>query len=181
MAMDLHLYLRNGTRALHQRTEALLAMDESTITAQHYRRFLVVMGAAHERFAPGIASIEGAYGGDVDRLWTALKQDLDTDHRMEKSIADASAPPLSVAHRWGHAYVLTGSSLGASVIRKRVSRCLPGSTPSRYLEHCAAGARRQWPSFLKALNDSCVNKTEALAGATDAFEFVASRFAGAGQ
>lgn len=174
--MDLHLHLRNGTRAIHRKTEHLFALDEAALTAQRYRRFLVVMSAVHERFAPGITTIEAAYGGSIEQLRTALQRDLDLENGGEEIAAPASPTAESVAHRWGHAYVLAGSSLGASVIRKRVRRFLPAATPSVYLDLSAASARHQWPLFLKALNESGINKTGALAGATDAFDFVAASF-----
>jgi hypothetical protein len=104
----------------------------------------------------------------ADKLIDAIDQDLNSvgvgiDIPL-KSTKDSAVDFGTIAHRltvngweilvaqmWGHAYVLEGSAMGASMMIKSARSKLPDHAGIEYLKLSTAHAKRRWPRFVSSL------------------------------
>ena len=159
--MSPHSDLKAATRAAHDRVDSSFAAYDLASEADH-RRFL-------ERHAAAFLPIEQALtNAGAERLivgWTdnrrsaALLADL-ADLGMD--VPEPLSPPSydSDAAIFGGAYVLEGSRLGGSVLRRSVA---PG-LPRRFLDSVHPPGR--WREFVAKLNQS-LYESASLRRATD--------------
>jgi heme oxygenase len=186
--------LRDGTRDLHDRTEAAFVLGEAArVTRPVYAEvlarlhdFYAAAEAALGAWAPALA----AHGVDVAARHKAalLRRDLAALGSRPPALPGGAAPAgafpapavPTAAHAFGLAYVLEGATLGGQLLRRRLGPAL-GLTPERGLAFFAAyGAEvgPMWRAFTAALDrfdraapapDRPAARAAAVAGARAAF------------
>jgi heme oxygenase len=152
-----HAELRAATRALHDRVEAVVGLPERATTVAEYR-------AALERFWGFHAPLEAAL---ADRDWRGF--DFEARRRACAAAADLATlgggdlrdlpqwragRPSTEAEALGVLYVLEGSTLGGSVIRRGLDAQLgpqvAGAT--RFFDGRGRAGGRLWREFLTVMD-----------------------------
>jgi heme oxygenase len=166
--------LRAGTADAHERVDGLFSRLDLA-RPEHYRLFLLAQAAAH---LPIEAALDAAGAG-------ALLDDWPSRRRARLLIADledmglAPPPPLTPppfltdAGKFGAIYVLEGSRLGGSLLRKG----LPPTAPTRFL--AAPQVPGAWRKLLAKL-DEALYETRQGEAAIDTARQVFERFEAAG-
>ncbi|GJG88823.1 heme oxygenase [Gemmatimonadetes bacterium T265] len=191
---SLRAALRDGTRDLHDRTEAAFVLGAPGVTRAEYvavlGRLLGLYASAEAALAPWASALAG-YGLELaPRRKTPL---LRRDFRALGGAPIGGAPvgrgpgaggPVvgipTVAHAFGTLYVLEGSTLGGQLLRRRLAPAL-GLTPEAGLAFFSvygADVGPMWRAFGEALDrfdtaaapaDRAAARGDALAGARAAF------------
>lgn len=94
----------------------------------------------------------------------------------DSAAAPEPCPLADLEHMLGQAYVLEGSSLGASVLLKRMRRALPGAS-HEYLDGQSRQAGTRWPRFAAQLETLPSDPARMVDGAIEAFESAWALFA----
>lgn len=135
-------FLRGATRSDHDAVDAAFGSFRID-TRAGYARFLqahaAILPAAERLLAPG-ARVGGWQGRSP-----ALAGDLAALGLHPPAEVGLALPP-GEAPRWGATYVLEGSRLGGTVLR----RMIPAELPSAFLE--AGHGQGAWRAFLGALD-----------------------------
>lgn len=165
--MSARALLREETREAHERLDAHFSRYDLA-DRDNYAAFLTAHAAA---FMPieealteaGAARLFPEWPSMVRARW--LESDLDA---LGLPTPDPITPPRfeTDADICGGAYVLEGSRLGGSVLRKAVGRGLPHA----YLDHDPA---LRWPQFvaeIERLLQKDVDRVRAVASANAVFE-----------
>ncbi|WPZ33952.1 biliverdin-producing heme oxygenase [Thalassobaculum sp. OXR-137] len=161
--MRLRDHLRRETRALHQRTEALLQHLDIR-TRAGLDSFLLVHHAVVMPMERRLAA------SDMTRRWPFRLTDLlveDLEERALKPTAGVPAARFEDADPVGLSYVLGGSRLGSRVLLKRLAGACPAP---RYLSR--APDDEIWPWTLSLLNSpeaAAAPREDVLQGAEIAF------------
>lgn len=156
--MRLRDHLRQETRTLHERTEALLA-DMDIRTRSGLDRFLLVHHAVVMPIERRLAVADGA------PRWPFRLSDLLAADLKDRGLTPTEGVPASRfedAHPLGLCYVLGGSRLGSRFLLKRIADT--GDAP-RYLSR--APDDKIWPWTLARLNapQAATVPREAVVGA----------------
>lgn len=83
---------------------------------------------------------------------------------------------FSESQKWGIAYVMEGSSMGASFMIRIASEKLPAPIGTKFLERLASDSKNRWPEFISALDASGCEENDAINGANIAFQKAAEFF-----
>lgn len=168
--MNLRTTLRAATREDHDRVDQLgggfdLAKPEG------YGAFLL----AHAAVLPPLeAALDAAPSQDLPADWperrraAALLADL-AELGFAPPAPSPIAAPATAAERVGALYVLEGSRLGGTLLRRRLAEAQPGA-PNAYLAH-GEGAPL-WRTFLEWLDSRALDPAQtraAVDGARGAF------------
>lgn len=143
LTMRLRDHLRQETRSLHQRTEALLS-DLDIRTRSGLNRFLLVHHAAVMPIERRLAEAE------MTERWPFRLTELLTTDLAERDLTPTAGLATSrfrSAHPLGLCYVLGGSRLGTRFLLKRLCS---GERAPRYLTRAPDEAI--WPWTLRLLN-----------------------------
>ena len=158
--------LRFLTAQAHADLESLWSVSDGFASKAVYMRFLERAWRVHRGLGQAAATVWGdADALDVERERIAcLAEDLGG-----RSASCPSQPGLSVGYAWGVAYVLNGSSLGASIMLKRGD--IPRDWPDRYFQHGRQFVQTgQLKRFMDRLNSADIDLTDATRGARACFE-----------
>lgn len=173
-ASDLLTTLRQTTREAHQELENLTFSDkimDGTLSAPEYRRLLDWQRRSHLLLEPRVAGFaEGDYAYRPRFAAPAAAP------RSAASVADRSTA-------LGILYVLEGSSLGGSVIHRKLlaNPRLADEAPFTFYRSQAEWGLGQWRSFVALLSDlqlSASDQQRAAAGAREAFATFRREWAG---
>ena len=167
--------LRTGTRAEHNRVDALFAAFDLT-TPDGYRRFLLAQAAA---FLPVERALDEAGAQNIVSDWPARRRSalLEADLiALDETVPEQVAAPFfsSPASVLGGVYVLEGSRLGGALLK----RGLPAGSPRRFLD--APQNAGSWRKLLENL-DASLYRADDLAAAVKAAREVFQRFEAGGQ
>lgn len=106
-------------------------------------------------------------------LRNLIKRDLGTlgqaAPEMEMTDRELGAEH-DVATKWAQAYVMEGSSVGASFMIRGAKQKLGDEIGCDFLTQLAADAKQRWPLFVTALAASEVDGDAAVAAACDVFD-----------
>ncbi len=158
--------LRDRTSALHRQAENALESKAPIESRQGLSKFLGCMLMVHTRFrteydrAAELAGLQTQSG----LLIKALQDDLNisSDATIQTSICDDH-------FSLGVGYVLEGSALGASMLKKRLT-ALDIEHPC-YLTHVTTTSKTRWPKYVKYI-DTCEETDPVVAGALLTFEYI---------
>ena len=179
--------LRLHTRSLHMQAEASLEKLQPFRSAGTYTAYLQAHYQARQ-------PLEHLLRGTVEQSWVlqsfltsgALKDDLAYFGITPFEQTSRASSHVGHAFRWGIAYVLAGSSMGANILRKRAAALhLTASTGARHLA-LQADAARNWPAFVTALDQAETESSDSdfrencLDGAEHAFATMIAGFEGKG-
>lgn len=135
-------FLRSATRSDHEAVDAAFGSFRLD-TRAGYARFLqahaAILPAAERSLSPG-SLVEGWQGRSA-----ALASDLAALGLHPPAEVDLRLPAGEAA-RWGATYVLEGSRLGGTMLR----RMIPAALPSAFLD--AGHGQGAWRGFLGALD-----------------------------
>jgi heme oxygenase len=175
--MTLRTTLRAATRQDHDRVDQLGGAFDLTRPSD-YQAFLT----AHAAVLPGVESVlNSAPPEDLPPAWLERRRTaaLSADLAALGLAPPPAASPLMLpdrATRLGALYVLEGSRLGGTVLRRRLASAQPGA-PDAYLAH---GADQPfWRSFLDWLDSQVLNGPEteaAIDGARQVFRAFETAF-----
>ena len=152
--------LRSGTQAAHEALEQVTLggkiMDRS-LSPTEYHRILAWQRGVHEALEPRLL---GFTLGDY--------------RYRPRSVPDGPGTPTELATAVGVAYVLEGSSLGGSIIYKKLQAnpALAGEAPFTFYRDQADWGLSQWRSYVKAIKDHAFTEEEiqtAVKSAQDTF------------
>ncbi|GHC86854.1 biliverdin-producing heme oxygenase [Novosphingobium pokkalii] len=172
--------LREATRDVHAALDAALMERESFASRAGYAQFLAMQRGFHQTVAPLYAdpALQALLPGLATRARLALVEQDMADLGLPLPAAAAPQPVSGEAAALGWLYVAEGSSLGAAVLRKLVSRIgLSDTFGARHLAPAAAGPAAHWRDFTTALDAVALDEAgenQAIAGAQAAFSHVAA-------
>ena len=153
--------LRRETRPLHDRVDALAALDPVTPAA--YERFLSAMLAAHRPLSSVLDNADQIAWLEADLR--ALGQDPD-------DVPAALDPPprwLTDSSRLGAAYVIEGSALGGRALLPGVVATL-GDAATRFITGRGEATGARWRDVRARLErERAADHTGAIAAARDVF------------
>lgn len=122
-----------------------------------YVNFVVNMRRLYLRYANSLNRVSqwADLPPTADRLIDAINSDLKSVGWAAEDlhVAEHRDHPtdFSAAQCWGHAYVLEGSAVGASMMIKSAQSQLPSTATTNYLQLSGSHAKQRWPLFVKAL------------------------------
>lgn len=153
--------LKTETAPTHHRLDRLIGQQEPFSTVSGYGNFLINMRRLYVRYADSLNRVADLADlpTTAQRLIDAIDQDLqsiglspyDSPYDSPETLNDHSPLHTSIDQCWGHAYVMEGSAMGASIMMKSASAKLPASASTHYLHLSGAHAKSRWPLFVKAL------------------------------
>jgi heme oxygenase len=148
--------LKAATAEAHERVEGVVRAAGMFDTLDGYRRYVAATWALRTRFE-GLLDMNGAAA--IWPLWPTRR----IAHLAEQDMADLGILPrpeefapstLSSGELLGVLYVLEGSSLGARLLLRSVSRLgLSADNGARHL-HAQAGEASAWRGFVEVLEAS---------------------------
>ncbi len=153
---DLLTSLRDGTRQVHARLEAVPAMARllaPNLTHTHYVAALRGFRAFHDGMRRGLAPYARRFlPFDVTRNPALDALDADLAWYQQAIPLDPSLVPMlpDIASALGALYVLEGSALGGRVIGRALTNSLgvsPGFGGTFFCGVTAEAARRRWTDF----------------------------------
>lgn len=157
--------LRSSTWNLHQKIEAVWTLDGGFKGRDSYLGFLANLAVAHRALGIPAALAMGdadAYTEETKRV-EALAEDLGVPAWPKPPLAE-----MSPSYGWGVAYVLNGSTLGASSMLKQGH--IQDGWPSAYMRlgrtYVTSGKLK---AFFEALNTAALDQAEVNRGALDTF------------
>ena len=181
--MKLRDILRSETKVAHQRLDDFVGQMNIFDSTKKYCAFLIGMYRLYQAFgsevdwaadqigiAPSVYKLVSAIQSDgsfsADELrWTGPVNGLDARGRADDA-----------ATKWGGAYVLEGSAIGARYMVKAAGKMIAAleaeSTPaigSTYLQTLASDSYERWPKFVAALNQAECDPAVAVESATQVF------------
>jgi heme oxygenase (biliverdin-IX-beta and delta-forming) len=166
----LHRALRAATRSDHVLLDRMILRFDLT-RRDDYGLFLHLhFSALRDLEADWLAEDQD----DFSAMLRCVQSDLHTLRMATPALSPSGRAQLHAANRLGVAYVLRGSRLGASFLRRRV----PRQYPTAYLDFMPA---LSWSEFLVQLESSAVPPTpghehEVVRGARITFEIFISVF-----
>ena len=163
-------YLKRSTAELHTSAEHSLSAHAPIESPTGLSHFLRCMLVAHKQFkceydaASRFAMIEQRSDSIIKTLHVDLSEaeTLSTQTQTQTQTHD-------IDYSMGVAYVFEGSSMGATILKKRIAAA--GGTPPGYLNLLTADSQSRWKRFITAL-ENCNDQNLALRGATETFNFV---------
>jgi heme oxygenase (biliverdin-IX-beta and delta-forming) len=167
--------LRRATRSRHERVDHAMPLSRAGAPPrQAYRAHIALLRTWLQPLHHGLAQADDAGLRDIvvgagERL-AQMQDDLDELERLDgpllAPVAHGAFPSSSSpAYRWGVAYVIEGSQLGAALLHRRLAATLAPFLP-RYLAGDAAGPGPRWLHFIAALRNS-VRGEQAVADCCD--------------
>lgn len=159
--------LRQATAEVHASAETQVDLRADIGSVDGYRRFIHVMHATTTRFARPLDHSSRLAGLEPrsEALIEALGQDLGAT-----GVTECPTPTADYGAAWavGVGYTLEGSSLGATVLRRRV----PPDVSTCYLDLLLSARRTRWVSYSRWLDNpeqSRLAADEIVAGAVAVF------------
>lgn len=160
--------LRTQTAATHLRLDRLIGQQEPFSNLARYRNFLMNMRRLYVRYAGSLDRVAELANlpKTAQPLMDAIDQDLQSTGLSDIDRPDAWGQPETFdplhpgqqlpahvlhAQCWGHAYVMEGSAMGASLMMKSAQAKLPASASTHYLNLSGSHAKQRWPLFVAAL------------------------------
>ena len=110
----------------------------------------------------------------VDQLISSLESDLDS--KTTASVEVDCGFGETKEERWGTAYIMEGSSMGARMILNALNKSA-NQLPTSYLSLLVESSKDRWPLFVSALDKSGCNVEQTVSAANLAFQTVYSTFA----
>ncbi len=167
--------LREATEAVHSSAEQQVDLRASIETPDGYCRFLSVMHTALSSFAEPLdhSSLLSGLAPRSATLVDALETDL-AELAGERPAPRPHRPPSASSDLYsiGVGYTLEGSSVGAGVLRRRVT----DDAPTHYLDALLGERRDRWTHYSRWLDDQATavptGIDPAIDGASDVFRCV---------
>lgn len=174
--------LREATRLVHARVEAVLPLLDPGLTRARYTR---VVEAFHGFYAPLEPSIARAAAGEGEALTLELRAKLPllaTDLRaLGRTPAEIAALPWcrslpavdSASRSLGALYVIEGATLGGQIIRKQLRDRLgiDAASGAGFFTGYGATTGAMWTRFVDHVNQSATIETSAAVhAAVETFE-----------
>ena len=172
---ELHAQLRAHTRAAHEALhEAPLLRDLSSPQLSR-ATYVRILSTFHRFYAELVPAPEGALARSVALRLEALEADLEA---CSVSVSKPPSPSSTIRSRslhWetGARYVIEGSTLGGTVLAKRVRKHLGPETPLQFYGLSSRG----WPTFLGELTEVPRGGwADVISGANSTFDDLKRRF-----
>ena len=173
---NLRQRLRSATSESHAKLDGVMGLHPPFATPENYRRYLTGMDQLYKHCDASIRWVEARVG-----LATHEVSLRDLIHRDVASIglttADESPVPATLAAEaspgthWGRAYVMEGSSIGATFLVKQAEEQLPDSFGKSFLQQLSTDAKHRWSIFAGELANADVDPDEAVNAAVDVFDY----------
>ena len=171
--------LRESTREAHDRLDQSVTGGQPLETVAGYGHYLDSMrklyrGLAHQH--DWVASECGLEQQAQHFAELILSDLMAIGYPATTPDIEMASPSDSESFRWGVAYTLEGSAMGAMGMFKHMKSITEFEDDCRYLEAVSSNARNRWPTFCEHLESSVDNESEVVAGATFAFEYAYQLF-----
>lgn len=181
MPESLRQALRTETRPLHQKLDESVGQMQPFESSAGYVGYLLAMGRLHSLYETSLdwTSKQTELAPRSNQMIRLAEEDArgvaDSEamlllcDRVQRELEVIETPSqVSLESRWGAAYVMEGSALGAKhlVARVRDEKRFPCS----FLEALAAGSQTRWPGFIAGLEGFSGDAKMAVEAAKAAFE-----------
>ena len=159
--------LREATRDAHDRLDATVT-GHSLTTAIGYGHYLDSMLKLYQYFSETQAAValEAGFESQTKSLVTAIMTDLNSIGYQVSTytidVARPAHPDEPISFRWGAAYTLEGSAMGAVGMLKSMKES-EFSNQCRFLEFVTLNCKSRWPKFIEALEKNATNSEAAIA------------------
>ena len=183
--MNLRDSLRSKTKVAHQDLDDFVGAMKVFDTATKYRVFLLGMNRLYQAFGneldwtsakikvfPSSAKLVGNIKSDGAFTTEELQWNDTKSHDQLANLAIAD----DVACKWGVAYVLEGSAMGARYMVKSAEKLVAShnlkmadSIGATYLQTLAEESYVRWPKFTEALNQVECDSSVAVKSAEQVF------------
>lgn len=146
--------LRAATAQRHERVDTAMPLSRpGTVTLQRYREHVGLLGVwltPLHRWLAGFDDGPRAFVPGIAQQLRRIERDLAAIAATPATAIPALPARASAATRWGVAYVIEGSQLGAEFLHRRLAAAL-APTPLHYLSGEDSGSGLRWRRFLQAL------------------------------
>lgn len=173
--------LKEQTGPLHRELDAIVGRYPPFDSERNYTVYLRSMQVLYKRFESPldwVASV-GGMPATAKSILESIESDLSTvPFRPGADPLDsAEAVPFTDSQKWGIAYVMEGSSMGARYMVRVAAEKLSAGVGTCFLQRLALDSKERWPEFVVALDESDCLTGEAIRGAEEAFRVAMEIFA----
>ena len=171
--------LRSETAASHRKLDSVMGQRDSFSTLANYQFYLQGMRQLYVRCDESLrwASQAGGLPMREPNLIALIDVDLASlstaprDTLVPGGCSTAPDSQESSSVHWGQAYVMEGSSIGATMMVRAAEKKLPAEATFRFLTELSGDAKNRWPDFANALAAADVNERVTIDAAIAVFDF----------
>ena len=173
---NLRQRLRSATKDSHAQLDGAMGLHPPFASAENYCRYLCGMDRLYQHCDASMQWVEEQT--KLTSHSTPLRDLIRHDIESLKLLSEPELPvpaglpaATTPATHWGRAYVMEGSSMGATFLVKQAEKELSDSFGMSFLQQLSSDAKHRWSIFAEALAVAEANADEAAAAAVGVFEY----------